>query len=108
MRHRKGGGSKPRLKSEQVEQLPTVLSRGAEASGFGGDVWTRARVAQVITQQFGVQCSLSPVGRLLGQIGWSHQKPIERATQRNEQAIERWRTATWQELQKKPNVKDEP
>jgi len=71
-------------------------------------VWTRARVAAVIKQHFGVQFSLSHVRRLLQQIGWSRQKPIERATQRNEQAIERWCTEKWQELEKKPNVKDEP
>ena len=106
LRHRKGGGPKPRLTPEQVEQLPQLLGQGAEAFGFRGDVWTRARVALVIKQHFGVQFSLSHVGRLLQQIGWSRQKPIERATQRNEQAIERWRSEKWYELQKKPNVKD--
>lgn len=108
LRHRKGGGPKPRLSSKQIEQLPQLLSRGAEAYGFRGDVWTRARVGTVIQQHFGERFSLSHVGRLLQQIGWSRQKPIERATQRNEQAIERWRTEKWQELEKKPNVKDEP
>ena len=108
LRHRKGGGPKPRLNSEQTAQLPQILSRGAEAYGFRGDVWTRARVATVIKQEFGVQFSLSHVGRLLQEIGWTRQKPIERATQRDEQAIERWCTEKWHEVQKKPNVKNEP
>ena len=107
LRHRKGGGPKPRLSREQIDQLPDLLNQGAQAYGFRGDVWTRARVAAVIKRHFGVQFSLSHVGRLLQQIGWSRQKPIERATQRNEEAIERWRTAKWQELEKKPGVKDE-
>lgn len=107
LRHRKGGGPKPRLSREQIDQLPQLLNQGAEAYGFRGDVWTRARVATMIKQHVGVQFSLSHVGRLLQQIGWSRQKPIERATQRNEQAIERWRTEKWHELEKKPNVKDE-
>jgi len=107
LRHRKGGGPKPRLRREQIDQLPQLLKQGAEAHGFRGDVWTRARVATVIKQHYGVQFSLSHVGRLLQQIGWSRQKPIERATQRNEQAIEQWRTEKWQELEKKPNEKDE-
>jgi transposase len=105
--HRKGGGPKPRLTNDQIEQLPSLLSHGAEAYGFRGDVWTRTRVAQVIKQHFGVRFSLSHVGRLLQQIGWSRQKPIERASQRDEQAIERWRTEKWHELQKKPSAKDE-
>lgn len=108
LRHRKGGGPKPRLRAEQIEQLPQLLSPGAEAYGFRGDVWTRARVARVIKQHFGVQFSLSHVGRLLQQIAWSRQKPFERASQRDEQAIARWRTEKWQEVQKKPNAKDAP
>ena len=107
LRHRKGGGPKPRLNVQQMEQLPQLLSRGAEAYGFRGDVWTRARVATLIKQEFGVQFSLSHVGRLLQQIGWSRQKPIERATQRDEQAIERWRSEKWHEIQKKLSGKDE-
>jgi len=107
LHHRKGGGPKPRLKPEQVEQLPDLLSQGAEAWGFRGDVWTRARVTSVIKQQFGVQFSLSHVGRLLQQIGWSRQKPIERASQRDEAVIEHWRSENWPALQKKPSVKAE-
>ena len=108
LRHRKGGGPKPRLNNEQIAQLPQFPSRAAQAYGFRGDVWTRARVATVIKHEFGVQFSLSHVGRLLQEIGWTRQKPIERAAQRDEQTIERWRTEKWLEIQKKPNVKDAP
>jgi len=34
LRHHKGGGPKPRLKVEQVEQLPQLLSQGAESYGY--------------------------------------------------------------------------
>lgn len=107
LRPRKAGGPKPRLKPEQIAQLPRLLSQGAEAYGFRGEVWTRARVGRVVKQHFGVQFSLSHVGRLLQQIGWSRQKPIERATQRDEAAIEHWRGEKGQALQKKPSGKDE-
>lgn len=105
---RKGGGPKPRLTSEQLAELPKLLSQGAEAHGFRGEVWTRARVREVIKQAFGVQYSLSHVARLLAKLRWSRQKPVARASQRDEQAIERWRTETWRELEKKPSVRDEP
>jgi transposase len=106
LRHRKGGGPKPRLSQQQIEQVPQLLSQGAEAHGFRGDVWTRTRVAHVIKQHFGVRFSLSHVGRMLQRMNWSRQKPIERASQRNEEAIERWRTEQWRAIQKKPNEKD--
>jgi transposase len=108
LRKRKGGGPKPRLSAEQVKQLPALLSQGAAHFGFRGEVWTRARVAAVIQQRFGVTYSLTHVGWLLDKIGWSRQKPVTRASQRDEEAIERWRTETWLELQKKPNERDAP
>jgi len=108
LRGRKGGGPKPRLRAEQLNQLPALLAQGAEQWGFRGDVWTRARVAVVIKRSFGVAYGLSQVGLLLSKIGWSRQKPLERASQRDEAAIERWRSETWLELKKKPNGKGEP
>jgi transposase len=108
LRHRKGGGPKPRLSEDQVDQLPKLLAQGAEHFGFRGDVWTQPRVAALIQCKFGVSYHPAHVGRLLKRLRWSRQKPVERATQRNETAIERWRTDTWLTLKKKPNKKDEP
>ena len=105
---RKGGGPKPRLTVEQLESLPELLAKGPEAYGFRGDVWTRARVGAVIKKEFGVAYSEGHVGRLLSQIGWSRQKPTERASQRDEAEIARWKEETWPELKKKPLTKEEP
>ena len=101
-----GGGPKSRLREEQLQQLPELLNKGAEAYGFRGDVWTRARVAEVIKREFGVSFTPQHVGNLLRKMGWSRQKPIERASQRNEAAIEQWRSHRWPELKKKHNEKD--
>jgi transposase len=93
--HRMPPGSAPRLTAEQQGRLPTLLSYGAEANGFLGDVWTSQRVAAVIKQEFGVVYHRAHVSHLLRQIGWSVQKPIQRATQRDEQAIARWTSERW-------------
>src|SRR5437588_10795790 len=39
LRHRRGGGPKPRLTAEQRAQLPERLARGPEASVFRGEGW---------------------------------------------------------------------
>jgi len=98
-------GAPRRLSDEQVGRLPHLLQPGAEHFGFRGEVWTRRRVASVIEREFGVRYSLTQVGRILKAVRWSSQKPVERAEQRDEAAIERWRTETWPELQKKPRKK---
>src|ERR687886_890271 len=95
-------GPTPRLTTEQLAQLPRLLVRGAEAFGFIGEVWTAKRVAAVIREEFHVRYHPDHVGRLLRAAGWSPQKPIRRATQRDEAAIERWSTERWPALEAKP------
>jgi transposase len=108
LRNRKPPGAPRRLTIAQRDQLPSLLARGAEAFGFRGDIWTRSRIATVIKRTFGVSYHPDHIGRLLTEIGWSVQKPLERATQQNETAIEEWRDERWSALKKRPPTKDEP
>lgn len=108
LRSRKGGGPNPKLTAEQLGRVPELLAKGSEAYGFRGDIWTRARVGAVIKKEFGVVYSEGHVGRLLDKVGWSRQKPAERASQRDEAEIARWNEETWPELKKKPTTTSEP
>jgi transposase len=94
-------GPTPRLTPDQQVQLPEHLSWGAEAYGFLGDVWTTKRVAAVIEREFGVHYHPDHVGRLLRGAGWSVQKPVTRATQRDEATITAWCEERWPEVKKK-------
>jgi transposase len=105
LRNQPKSGAPRRLSDEQLARLPELLNQGAEHFGFRGEVWTRGRVASVIQREFGVRYSQVHVGRLLRRIRWSSQKPVERASQRDEEAIERWRTERWPQLQKKRSRK---
>jgi transposase len=95
-------GPQPRLTEEQFKQLPALLEQGAEAHGFQGAVWTTERVAVLIKKQFGVSYHLAQMSRLLKQIKYSVHQPIERATQRDEEAIKIWKDERWPELKKSP------
>jgi transposase len=88
-------GRPPRLTAEQRRLLPDFLWHGAEAYGFRGDVWTCARVAQVLKEEFGVAYSKSQVSRILKGLRWTPQVPITRAIQREEEPIARWREGVW-------------
>lgn len=102
LRHQKPVGRQARLSDEQREQLVVELAQGAEAHGFAGDVWTTERVAQFIAARFGVKYHRDYMGPLLRQLGWSPQRPVVRASQRNEAAIAEWVEVTWPELKKEP------
>jgi transposase len=81
--------------------IPDMLSHGAEAWGFCGELWTASRVAAIVNWQFGVHYHKDHVTRLLKRLGWSPQMPLQRAIQRDEQAITVWRTQVWPQLKKR-------
>jgi transposase len=101
-------GATPRLSLEQRSQLLELLAQGAEALGFQGDVWTQPRVATLIRDWFGVLYDPSQVGRILKAGGWSSQKPVHRATQRNEEAIWQWQEERWPEIKKGHSGRTDP
>jgi transposase len=94
-------GRPPKLSSAQRRLIPEFLWHGAEAYGFRGEVWTCARVAQVIEEEFGVRYHNDHVSKLLQELHWTPQVPIRRAIQRDEQAIQRWRDDVWPDLQRR-------
>jgi transposase len=93
-------GAPAKLTKEQRAQLPDLLSRGAESYGFEGEVWTRARVGEVIRQQFGVTYEVSTVGLLLKELGFTLQKPIRRDYRQNPQSVTQWQEEILPELKK--------
>src|SRR6266851_609433 len=101
LRHQPPPGATAKLSQQQRAQLPALLSKGAEAFGFRGQVWTTARVAEMIRQQFGVSYHPAHCSRLLRRLKYSLQKPIQQATQRNEAAIQSWKEHRWEELKKR-------
>jgi transposase len=100
LRRHPAPGRQPRLSAEQLAQLPTLVERGPEAYGFRGQVWTCQRVAEVIRRTFGVTYHPSHVSRLLHAVRHSVQRPVARAAQRNEAAIQAWWQQRWPALEK--------
>jgi transposase len=98
-------GSPPELTPEELAALPELLRLGATEYGFGEDLWTCERVAQVIDWEFGVKYHKRHVARLLKALNWTPQKPVVRDLRRDEGEIERWRKEVWPELKKRRGAK---
>lgn len=96
------GGRPARLGAEQLGRVQVALLEGPAAHGFATPLWTIKRVRLYIEREFGIRYSTVHVWRLLGQIGFSSQKPDRRALERDDTAIEHWRKRTWPGLKKKP------
>jgi transposase len=95
-------GRKPRLEPAQLVQLGQGLKEGPEVLGYGTGLWTTWRVADLIERQTGQKFHPGHVWRILRSLGWSCQRPVGRAIQRDEPAIRRWKRVRWPELKKKP------
>lgn len=93
-------GRPRKLTNAQLKRLVKLLLRGPLKHGYATDLWTTARVAEVIERAFGVHYDPDHVGRLLHQLGWSHQKPERRAIERDEEAIEEWTRKRWPQVKK--------
>src|ERR1700737_1625269 len=90
------------LKLDQAERkrLADMPLRGPLAHGYRTNLWTTARMAEVIRHEFGIQYHRDHVGRLMHSLQWSPQKPERRALERDEQAINRWKQRDWPRIKK--------
>jgi transposase len=98
-------GRKPLLNAVQLGQLGELLKAGPQTHGYATALWTTERIARLIQRQFGVRYHRDHIGRLLGQMGWSCQRPIGRARERKEKDITRWKRVEWPRIKKKPKQK---
>ena len=92
-----------KLTKRQKQRLVGYLAKGAMAQGYRTDLWTTQRIAELIERRLGVRYHRDHVGRLLHQLGWSHQKPERRAIERDEERIAEWKRTEWPRVKKTPN-----
>ena len=90
-----------KLSVQQRQELLELLRQGPIEHGFRTELWTLARVAEVIVRHFGVRYHPSGVWRILQALDWSAQKPECRARERDEAAIARWRRVGWPRIKKR-------
>jgi transposase len=91
-----------KLKRKERAKLFRLLLKGAISLGYETDLWTTARISEVIEKEFQVQYHRDHVGRLLKSGGWSHQAPERRSIERDEVEIENWRRKEWSRVKKTP------
>jgi transposase len=93
-------GRPPRLSAKQKARLVQLLRQGAMAHGYRTELWTTQRIAALIDRRLGVRYHRNHVGKLLHQLGWSHQTPERRAVERDEVAIAAWKQSVWPRVKK--------
>lgn len=95
-------GRKPALDPEQLMKLEEELLKGPKVHGYVTEIWTSRRVQELIQKLFGVEYHPNHMWRLLQSMGWSCQRPVGKARERNEEVIHHWKRNTWPRIKKRP------
>lgn len=91
LRSRLATGRPPRLDGKQLRQIyQLVVGNNPRQLKFEFALWTRAMVRDLIRQEFNVSMSEVSVGRLLGKLGLSPQRPVRRAYQQDQALVVDW------------------
>ena len=99
---RKASGPPCKLRAQQKRQVRRwICGKDPRQYGFDFGLWTRKIVAGLIERRMGVRLSLTSVGRLLGELDITPQKPLRRAYERDPLAIEKWKREQYPALEKR-------
>lgn len=91
LKERKAPGRQPKLDGKKIKWLFNVLtSKSPQQLKFEFALWTREMIQKIIRDEFGIKLSLPSIGRLLAQLGFTCQKPLYKAIQKNESLVKEW------------------
>src|ERR1043166_4653295 len=92
-------GRPPKLTPAHEATVIDWLCQNPRSFGFATELWTAARVSQVIKRQWGVKFHPNYLCEWLSKRNVTPQKPQKRPVERDSQAIDRWKTHEWTRLQ---------
>lgn len=84
-------GRPRKLSGGQMSWLASTVRRHTpQQYQFEFALWTLQLIGEVIHRRFGIRLSRSAVGRAMNALGFTPQRPLYRATQRDAVLVERW------------------
>jgi transposase len=93
-------GPRSKLSAREAKKVSARIQKGAAAYGFSGDFWTLSRLTNAVRAWTGVAYHDRSIWHVLKRLGFSCQKPVKRAVERDERAIKTWLSTTWPKVKK--------
>lgn len=100
---RKGGKLHP---WQAAQTAKIVIDRHPEQVKLPWALWTREAVGDLILDKFNIRLSRWTVGRYLKRWGFTPQKPIRKAYEKDPEAVKKWLNEEYPEIRKKAKEDD--
>lgn len=104
LRARPIAGRPPKLTRTQEKIVLRWLADPPTAFGFSTELWTAARLVDLIRQEWGIALNPRYLPRWLRRRGFSPQKPERVPRERNEEVIAAWLRRDWPRIKKTPRL----
>ena len=97
-------GRPARIQAAQIKWLyETITGKNPLQFRFEFALWTREMIRTLLREEFSLQLSVTSVGRLLGQLGLSCQRPLFRAIEQDPERVRHWREEEFPALRRWAN-----
>jgi transposase len=84
-------GRPPKLNSKMIKWIyDTITYKNPQNLKFEFALWTREMIQTSLRRKFNIKLSLPSIGRLLAQLGFTCQKPLYKAIQKDESLVKEW------------------
>jgi len=93
-------GRPPRLSAAQERRVLSWFRRSPRSFGFPTELWTAARVTEVIRRKFHKEFHPHYINQWLAQRRITPQKPERQARERDERKVRRWLREEWPRIKK--------
>lgn len=97
-------GRVSRLSDEDERLIRKNILAGASCHGFSGDFWNLKRLTIGVKRWTNIEYEERSVWHVLHRLGFSCQKPVKRARERDEKAVRSWGALAWPEVKKRASV----
>jgi len=108
LKRRARTGRPPQLTQAEWEEVAQLLSVGARVFGFETERWTLKRIAQLISRRFGVRYHPNYLAVPLHRMGFSPQRPLTQAQERDDELIKAWLKRDWPRIKRGLDVEGRP
>jgi transposase len=87
----KAKGPDPKLTQKEKQRLSRLLMKNPLQLHFDFGLWTLEMVQELIRQKCTKEVSIPTVTRILSEIGYSRQKPLQRAYEQDPDRVRQWK-----------------